>query len=318
MTLYSRIAGTGSYLPEKKVTNHDLEKLVDTNDSWIVERTGISSRYFVSEHETNAFMSTQAAKHALTAANLESNDIGLIIVATSTPDKLLPSTACLVQEQLNIAHHCPAFDVVAACAGFNYGLSIADQYIKSGSIKSALVIGTEIMTRMIDWSDRTTCILFGDGSGAVVLQASQEPGILSTHLHAAGQYKELLYSPSGLIKGEVPQVKMLGKEVFKVAVNKLGEVLQETLDANNLQSSEIDWLVPHQANLRIIQALAKKLHMSMEQVILTVNEYGNTSAASVPLALDKGVRDGRIKRGQTILLESFGGGFAWGSALIKY
>ncbi len=317
MTHYSRIAGTGSYLPEKKLTNAELEKIVDTSDSWIVERTGISARHIASEHETGVFMSTQAAKRALAAADISAEQLGLIIIATSTPDKLLPSTACLVQEQLGVTYF-PAFDILAACAGFNYALSIADQYIKSGAVKCALVIGAEIMSRITDWTDRTTCILFGDGAGAVVLSASDEPGILSTHLHAAGQYKDLLYTDSGLIKGEVPLVKMQGKEVFKIAVNKLSEVLQETLAANNLEPSAIDWLVPHQANLRIIQAMAKKLNMSMDQVILTVAEHGNTSAASVPLALDQGVRDGRIKRGQTILMESFGGGLAWGSALIKY
>jgi len=317
MTHYSRIAGTGSYLPEKRLTNFDLEKMVETSDSWIVERTGISARHIASDHETNAFMSTQAAKRALAAANIPAEAVELIIVATSTPDKLLPSTACLVQEQLGITHF-PAFDILAACAGFNYALSIADQYIKSGSVKCALVIGSEIMSRILDWSDRTTCVLFGDGAGAVVLQASDKPGILSTHLHAAGQYKELLFAPSGLIKGEIPFAKMQGKEVFKIAVNKLSDILQETLAANNLAPSAIDWLVPHQANLRIIQAMAKKLNMSMEQVILTVGEHGNTSAASVPLALDQGIRDGRIKRGQTVLMESFGGGMAWGSALIKY
>lgn len=317
MRYYSRIVGTGSYLPEKRLTNFDLEKMVDTTDEWIAERTGIRARHIASEHETSAYMSTEAAKRAMAAAGISIDDLDLIIVATSTPDKLLPSTACLVQDRLGGADF-PAFDILAACAGFNYALSIADQYIRSGAMHNILVIGTEVMSRIIDWSDRTTCVLFGDGSGAVVLQASDEPGILSTHLHAAGQYKELLHASSGLIKNEVCYVKMQGKEVFKIAVNKLGEILQETLTANELTPADINWLVPHQANMRIIQAMAKKLNMNMEQVILTVQEHGNTSAASIPLALDTGVRDGRIQRGHTLLLESFGGGLAWGSALIRY
>jgi len=317
MTYYARIAGTGSYLPEKRLTNFDLEKMVDTTDAWIVERTGIHARHLAEGHETNAFIATAAAKRAIEAAGMDPKDIELIIVGTSTPDKLLPSTACLVQEQLGNNGH-PAFDLMAACAGFNYGLSIADQYIRSGAVKNAVVIGSEIMSRILDWNDRTTCVLFGDGAGAVVLERSKEPGILSTHIRAAGQYKDILYTPSGLIKNEKVAVHMQGKELFRQAVEKLGEIVQETLAANHLPPEKIDWFVPHQANIRIIQAMAKKLNMTMDKVVLTVGEHGNTSAASIPLALDQAVRDGRIQRGQTLLLESFGGGLAWGSALIKY
>jgi 3-oxoacyl-[acyl-carrier-protein] synthase-3 len=315
--VYARIIGTGSYLPPKVLTNHDLEKLVDTNDAWIMERTGIRERHIVSEDETNSTMSAIAAQRAIEAAGIDKNSIELLIVATSTPEMLVPSTACLLQERLGLID-CAAFDLVAACAGFNYGLGVANNFIKTGSIKRALVIGSESMSRILDWTDRTTCILFGDGAGAVVLEASEEPGILSTHLHAAGQYKDLIYTPNGLMPGVPAFVHMAGSEVFKIAVNKLGQVLQETLAANQVDSSEIDWLVPHQANLRIIQAMAKKLNLPMEKVVLTIDKHGNTSAASVPLALDTAVRDGRIQRGQLLLLESFGAGVTWGSALVRY
>jgi 3-oxoacyl-[acyl-carrier-protein] synthase-3 len=318
MTTYSRIAGVGSYLPKRVMTNADIEKMVDTTNQWIVERTGIHARHIAAPDENAASLAEQAALKAIAAAGVKKDEIDLIIVGTSTPDKFLPSVACLLQDRLGITNNCPAFDVTAACAGFNYGLSIADQYIRMGQVKCALIVGSETLSRLVDWTDRSTCILFGDGAGAVILQPSKEPGILSTHLHAAGQYKELLFTPNGINPNEQPLIKMRGHEVFKVAVNKLGDVLQETLAANNLDPSAIDWLVPHQANLRIIQALAKKLNLPMEKVILTLADQGNTSAASTVLALDQGIRDGRIKRGQLFLMESFGGGFAWGSALIRY
>lgn len=314
---YTRIVGTGSYLPKKILTNHDLEKMVDTSDEWIVTRTGIKQRHIAEGDETVANMSTWAAQRALAAAGVTPQEIELIIVATTTPDKLLPNTACLVQEQLG-AGECPALDIFAACAGFNYCLSIVDQYIRNGVIKCALIIGCEALSRITDWSDRSTCVIFGDGAGAVVVRADQQPGVLSTHLHAAGKYKELLYTASGLIKEELPLIHMQGGEVFKVAVTKLGEILQETLAANQLDSSAIDWLVPHQANMRIIQALAKKLNLPLSKVVVTVQDHGNTSAASVPLALDLAIRDGRIQRNHLLLLESFGGGFTWGSALVRY
>lgn len=314
---YSRILGTGSYLPEKILTNHDLEKMVDTSDTWIIERTGIHQRHIASPHETTVLMSTRAAERAIEAANIDKNEIDLIVVATTTADNLLPTTACVVQEQLGLTG-CGAFDVVAACAGFSYALSVADNAIRAGSIKHALVIGTESLSRITDWTDRGTCILFGDGSGAVVLSASDEPGVLSTHLHAAGKYKSSLYTTDNFVADKPPKVIMNGAEVFKIAVNKLGEVIQETLAANNLDSSAIDWFIPHQANLRIIQAMAKKFNIPMERVVLTIDKHGNTSAASVPLALDIAVRDGRIKRGQILLLESFGGGVTWAAALVKY
>lgn len=314
---YSRIAGTGSYLPEKILTNADLEKLVDTSDSWIVERTGIRERRLVTEHDTTASMATIAAERAITAAGIDKSQIDLVIVATSTPDKFIPSTACLVQEKLGLGE-CTAFDVSAACAGFNYILGIADQFIRTGNVRYALIIGSESMSRMLDWSDRNTCVLFGDGAGAMVLEASQQPGVLSSHLHAAGQYNELLYTPSGLRVDEKAHMKMSGSEVFKVAVTKLGEVLEKTLAVNHLSHEALDWLIPHQANLRIIQAMAKRLKMSLEKVVITLDKYGNTSAASVPISLDEAIRDGRIQRGQMIMLESFGGGFTWGAALIKY
>lgn len=314
---YSRIAGTGSYLPEKVLTNADLEKMIDTSDSWIIERTGIRERRIISPQDTTSSMAAAAAEKAIAAAGIDKSKIDLLIVATSTPEKFIPSTACLVQEKLGL-NECAAFDVVAACAGFNYGLGIADQFIRTGAIRHALVIGSESMSRILDWSDRNTCILFGDGAGGVVLEASEQPGVLSSHLHAAGKYSDLLYTPSGLQADEKAHMKMAGSEVFKIAVTKLGEVLETALAANNLSAEALDWLVPHQANLRIIQAMAKRLKMPMEKVVITLDKYGNTSAASVPISLDEAVRDGRIQRGQTIMLESFGGGFTWGAALIKY
>ncbi len=314
---YSRIAGTGSYLPERILTNAKLEKMVATTDAWIVERTGIRERHIIGPNDTTASMATAAAKKAIEAAQISAKAIQLIIVATSTPDKFFPSTACLVQAALG-EDGCPAFDIVAACAGFNYALSVTDQFIRNGVVQTALVIGSESMSNIIDWEDRTTCILFGDGAGAMVLQDATEPGIISAHLHAAGSYKDLLSLGTGLKKGETPHLKMQGAEVFKIAVNKLSAVLEETLAANQIDKKDIDWLIPHQANLRIIQAMANKLKMTLQQVVITLDQHGNTSAASIPLALDVAVRDGRIKRGQLLLMESFGAGLAWGSALVRY
>lgn len=321
--IYSRIIGTGGYLPERVLTNQDLEKMVDTTDSWITERTGIKERRIAAKGENTCDLAEQAALRAIEAAGIDKNEIDLIIVGTTTPDQVFPSTACLLQDRLGI-HGAPAFDVQAVCTGFVYALSVADKFIKSGTHKTALVIGAETMSRITDWNDRTTCILFGDGAGAVILQASEEAGILSTHIHADGQYKDLLRVQAGVstayehVADGTAYMEMRGNEVFKVAVNTLGRIVDETLAANAMQKSDIDWLVPHQANIRIINATAKKLGMSLDNVVVTVDKHGNTSGASVPLALDVAVRDGRIKRGDTILLEAFGGGFTWGSALIKY
>lgn len=319
--IYSRIAGTGSYLPEKVLTNHDLEKMVDTSDQWITERTGIKKRHIVADDETTTDLAYQAAIKAIEAAGISNSDIDLIIVATTTPTRIFPSTASLLQEKLGISN-CPAFDIQAVCTGFVYGLTIADKFIKAGGIKNVLVIGAESFSRIVDWTDRNTCVLFGDGAGAVILQASEEPGILSTHIHSDGQFNQLLHVPTGPgsanLAEEAAYVDMQGNEVFKVAVKTLSGIVDETLDANNMDKQDIDWLIPHQANIRIIAATARKLNMSMDHVVVTVDEHGNTSAASIPLALDVAVRDGRIKRGETLLFEAFGGGFTWGSALIKY
>jgi 3-oxoacyl-[acyl-carrier-protein] synthase-3 len=321
--IYSRISGTGSYLPQKVLTNADIEKIVDTTDEWIFSRTGIKQRHIAAEGENTVDLAEQAARHAMEAAGVCADELDLIIVATTTPDQIFPSTACLLQARLG-NHGATAFDVQAVCTGFVYALGVADKFIKSGTHKNALVIGAETMSRIVDWSDRTTCVLFGDGAGAVVLQAADEPGILSTHLHADGQYKELLEVKCGVSNNAAAVckphafVEMKGNEVFKMAVNTLGRIVDETLAANNLEKSDVDWLVPHQANTRIIAATAKKLKMDMDHVVMTVGEHGNTSGASVPLALDVAVRDGRIQRGETLLLEAFGGGFTWGSALIRY
>ena len=315
--------GTGGYLPEKVLTNADLEKMVDTTDEWITERTGIKKRHVAVDGETTCDLAEKAARNAMDAAGITKDDIDLIVVATTTPDRIFPSTACLLQQRLDI-HGCAAFDVQAVCTGFVYALGVADKFIKTGSAKNALVIGAETMSRTVDWTDRTTCVLFGDGAGAVVLSASDEPGVLSTHLHADGQYEALLTMPAGvsekpeLFKSGEAYMQMKGNEVFKMAVNTLGRIVDETLEANNMEKSDIDWLVPHQANIRIINATAKKLSMSSDNVVVTVDEHGNTSAASVPLALDVAVRDGRIKKCQTVLLEAFGGGFTWDSALLKF
>lgn len=320
--IYSKILGTGGYLPERVVTNFDLEKMVDTSNEWIVERTGIHRRHLAAEHESALTMAEQSGRRALEAANVSPQDINLIIVATTTPEKMFPSTACLLQERLGISG-CPAFDLNStACAGFMYGVSIADQFIRQGGVKKALIIGSEVMSRIIDWNDRTTCVLFGDGSGAVVLGASDEPGILSTHIHADGHHKDVLSlhvsvgRPVDVEEGLY--VQMTGNQLFKLAVNILGDLFDETLAANNMQQSDVDWLVPHQANIRIIHAMAKKLNLPLDRVAVTLDEQGNTSSASIPLALDKAVREGKIKRGDILMLEGFGGGLAWGSALIKY
>jgi len=321
--IYSRIIGTGGYLPEKILTNHDLEKMVDTSDEWIRERTGIEQRHIAADGQTTCDLAEVASNRAIEMAGIDANSIDLIIVATTTPDKTFPSTACLLQQRLDI-HGCPAFDVQAVCSGFVYGLSVADQFVKTGMSKRALVVGSETLSRITNWEDRNTCVLFGDGAGAVILEASEEAGVLSTHIHADGQYEELLHVPSGPSKlpqtGEIAErtMSMKGNEVFKVAVNTLSRIATETLEANNMQKEDIDWLVPHQANMRIIKATAKKLKLRDDQTVITVHKHANTSSASVPMALDEAIRDGRIKRGQNLLLEAFGGGFTWGSALIKY
>jgi 3-oxoacyl-[acyl-carrier-protein] synthase-3 len=321
--VYSRIAGTGGYLPPKVLTNHDLEKMVETSDQWIVERTGIRERHIAADDETTASMAEQASRRAIAAAGIHAKDIDLIIVATTTADQVFPSTACLLQERLGI-HGCAAFDVQAVCTGFVYALGIADKFVRAGSARCALVVGSETLSRIIDWTDRATCVLFGDGAGAVILKDSDKPGIISSHLHADGKYKDLLSVPAGISKGYdkvvngTAYMKMEGNEVFKVAVNTLGRIVDETLAANHMKKSDVQWLVPHQANHRIIAATAKKLSMPMDHVVMTVERHGNTSAASIPLAFDEAVRDGRIKAGDVIMMEAFGGGFTWGSVLLKY
>ncbi len=322
MNRYARIAGTGGYLPETVRTNDDIARMVDTSNEWILERTGIYSRRIAGPGETASSMAEVASREAIEAAGMEPDDIDLIVLATSSPDRVFPSTACLLQQRLKIAN-CAAFDVQAACSGFIFGLSVADQYIRAGNARRVLVVGSEINSRLLDWTDRTTCILFGDGAGAVVLEASEEPGLLSTHISSDGQYQDLLYLPSiprdcDVDDDDERYIKMQGNEVFKIAVNTLGKIVDETLAANNMDKSEIDWLVPHQANIRIIAATAKKLKMPMDRVVCTIETQGNTSSASVPLALNEAIRDGRIQRGQTLLMEAFGGGFAWGSALVRY
>jgi len=320
---YARIAGTGSYLPDKVLTNAELEKMVDTTDQWIVERTGIHERHIAAEGQTTCDLAEQAARRAMEMAGRSAAQIDLVIVATTTPDRIFPSTACLLQQRLGI-HGCAAFDIQAVCTGFVYALGVADKFVRTGAARCALVVGAETLSRIVDWTDRGTCVLFGDGAGAVILEASDEPGILSTHLHADGRYEHLLTVNAGVSQGYSlmqegkAYIEMQGNEVFKVAVNTLGRIVDETLHANKLEKSDIDWLIPHQANTRIIAATAKKLKMSMDRVVLTVGEHGNTSAASVPLALDTAVRDGRIKRGELLMLEAFGGGFTWGSALVRY
>ncbi|MEM9385783.1 MAG: beta-ketoacyl-ACP synthase III [Pseudomonadota bacterium] len=321
--IYPRIAGTGRYLPEKVITNHDLEKMVDTSDEWIRARTGIGKRHVVSEGETTCDLAEKASRQALEAAGVQPCDLDLIVVGTTTPDQVFPNVGCLLQDRLG-AYGFPAFSLEAACAGFIYALGVADKFVRSGAARCALVVGAESISRIIDWTDRGTCVLFGDGAGAVVLTPSEETGVLSTHLHADGKHHELLGVPSGISKGfdnirsGRDFVRMKGNEVFRVAVNTLGGAVMEALAANGVAKSDVDWLVPHQANIRIIQAIAKKLDMPMERVVTTVEEHGNTSTASVPMALDVAVRDGRIKRGDLMLLEAFGGGFTWGSALVRF
>ncbi|MGZ8188377.1 MAG: beta-ketoacyl-ACP synthase III [Methylosarcina sp.] len=322
MNRYSRVIGTGGYLPEEILTNDHISQTVDTSDSWIYERTGIKSRRIAGPHETASSMAEIAARQAIEAARIDPEEIDLIIVATGSPDRVYPSTGCLLQQRLGIKQ-CMAFDVQAACSGSIFAMSIADQYIKSGAARKVLVIGSEICSRLVDWTDRTTCILFGDGAGAILLSASEETGILSTHIHSDGEYEDLLYCPNPQAateanKDEPGFISMRGNEVFKVAVNTLGRIVDETLEANHLDKSDIDWLVPHQANIRIIAATAKKLKMSMEQVVVTLENQGNTSSASVLLAFNEAVRDGRIRRNQVVLLEAFGAGFTWGSVLLKY
>ena len=321
--IYSKITGTGSYLPEQVLTNGELEKIVDTTDEWIRSRTGIEKRHVARDDETTCDLAEKASRAAIKMAGKKENDIDLIIIATTTPDVIFPSTACLLQQRLNI-HGCPAFDIQAVCTGFVYALHIANLFIKNGNTKCALIVGSETMTRIVDWKDRNTCVLFGDGAGAIILEESNTPGILSTHIHADGAYQELLSVPAGissdynLVKSNKAFIKMQGNEVFKVAVNTLGEIVDETLQANSMSNIDIDWLVPHQANTRIISAMAKKLDMPINRVVVTVDQHGNTSAASIPLALDVAVKDGRIKENDTLLLPAFGGGFTWGSALLKY
>ncbi len=320
--VHSKIAGTGSFLPSQIRTNADLEKMVDTSDEWIVARTGIKQRHIAADNEYSSDLAYKAAQNAMDAAGVTAADVDLIIVATTTPDKPFPSTACIVQQKLGVKS-CPAFDLQAVCSGFVYGLATADKFIKSGSTKCAIVIGADTISKITDWTDRGNCILWGDGAGAVVLKASDEQGIISTHLHADGEYEKLLHVPRDSSQNDGKpcaegKVHMEGNAVFKMAVNTLDAIVDETLAANSLEKSDIDWLVPHQANIRILKATAKKLSMDLDRVVVTVDRHGNTSAASIPLALDVAVRDGRIQRGEMLLMEAFGGGFTWGSALVKY
>lgn len=321
--IYSRIIGTGAYLPEKVLTNAELEKKVDTTDEWIVTRTGIRERRIAMDNESTCDLAERACREALTDAGIGPADIDLIIVATTTPDLVFPSTACLLQARLGNAG-APAFDIQAVCTGFVYALDVADKFLRTGAARRALVVGAETMSRIVDWTDRSTCVLFGDGAGAVVLEAGEAAGILSTHLHADGSYRDLLMVPAGVsanqeqLRNGQAVMKMQGNPVFRFAVRTLGELVDETLAANQMTRADIDWLVPHQANIRIIQATAEKLRMSMDKVVVTVDRHGNTSGASIPLALHEAVRDGRIRAGDTILMEAFGGGFTWGSVLLKW
>ena len=325
MRIFSRILGTGSYLPENRLTNADLaaqlaQQGVETSDDWIVERTGIRARHFAADTQGSSDLATEAAKKALAASGISPDELDLIIVATSTPDMVFPSVATMVQHKLGAAG-CPAFDVQAVCSGFVYAMSIADAMIQSGSARRALVIGAEVFSRILDFKDRTTCVLFGDGAGAVVLEASEQPGILATDLHADGKYKDILCVPGHVNKGQIlgdPVLKMDGQAVFKLAVGVLEETARASLAKANLTDADIDWLIPHQANIRIMQSTAKKLKLGTDKVVVTVDQHGNTSAASIPLALDTAVRDGRIQRGQTLMLEGVGGGFTWGSVLLRY
>jgi 3-oxoacyl-[acyl-carrier-protein] synthase-3 len=318
---YSKIIGTGSYLPSKVLTNYDLEKIVDTSHDWIMSRSGIIERHIAADNELTSDLALQASLQAIESAGISANEIDLVIVATTTPDQVFPSTACILQDKLGITNRGAAFDIQAVCGGFVYAMNTADLYIRGGQAKTALVVGAEVLSRILDWSDRTTCVLFGDGAGAVVLRASEAPGIIASKLHADGSHREMLKADGNVRNGEVqgePFIKMEGQAVFKFAVKVLSEVVEEVLVENRLQGSDIAWLVPHQANIRIMEATAKKLGLSMDNVIVTVATHGNTSSASIPLALDTAVRDGRIKAGQNILLEAVGGGFTWGAVLIKW
>jgi len=322
--MYSRIAGTGHYVPEKIVTNSDLEKVVDTTDEWIKSRSGIERRHIAEPYQTTSDLAEHACRAAMEAAGVGPEDIDFMVVGTTTPDLVFPNVGCILQERLGI-HGCAAFSLEAACSGFIYALSVADKFVSTGQSRCALVVGAETLSRITDWTDRSTCVLFGDGAGAVVLKPSDETGIISTHLRADGRYKDLLTAktgvsvqPEGAALRDGFNVRMSGNEIFKVAVKSLESIVEETLEANGLDRSELDWLIPHQANIRIIQATAKRLKMPMEKVVLTVQDYGNTSAASVPMALDVAVRDGRVQRGQLLLLEAFGGGLTWGSVLLRF
>jgi len=320
--MYSRIIGTGKYLPERILTNFDLEKMVDTTDEWIRTRTGIEHRHIAADDEATSDLAYKAGLAALEAAGLTAADIDFVLVGTTTPDLIFPNVACLVQEKLGI-RGTPAFSLEAACSGFLYALVVADQFIRTGQIRRALVIGAETMSRITDWTDRETCVLFGDGAGAVILEAADTPGIIYSTLGADGRYRELLYASSGVStrhreNSDIAALRMKGNEVFKVAVKTLENLVDDVITKNNLEKGQIDWLIPHQANIRIINATAKRLGMPMERVVLTVRTHGNTSAASVPMALDTAIRDGRVKRGDLLLLEAFGGGFTWGASLIRY
>ena len=319
--IYSKIIGTGSYLPEKVLSNYDLEKIVDTSHDWILSRSGIVERHIAADNELTSDLALHASRNAIEAAGISGEEIDLIIVATTSPDQLFPSTACILQDKLGIKNRGPAFDIQAVCGGFVYALNTADMYIKGGQAKTILVVGAEVLSRMVDWNDRTTCVLFGDGAGAVVLQASSSPGIIAGKLHADGNHRHMLKVEGNIRNGEIdgdPFLRMDGQAVFKFAVKVLSDVVEEILDDEKLVGSDVNWLVPHQANIRIIEATAKKLGLSMDNVVVTVANHGNTSAASIPLALDTAVRDGRIKKGQNILIEAVGGGFTWGALLIKW
>jgi 3-oxoacyl-[acyl-carrier-protein] synthase III len=318
--MFSKVAGTGSYLPEKILTNFDLERMVDTSDEWIRTRTGIAQRHIAADDEMASDLALNASRQAMAAADVTAGDIDLIIVATTTPDMIFPSTACILQEKLGV-NGCPVFDVQAVCSGFIYALATADMFIRAGKCRTALVVGTEIYSRILDWTDRSTCVLFGDGAGAVVLTQSERPGILSSHLHADGSYSKILAVPGSIWDGKVqgkPFVMMQGNAVFKFAIKVLEDVVREALAENNLQVSDVDWLIPHQANIRIILSTAKKLGLPIEKVVATLDRHANTSAASIPLALDIAVRDGRIKSEQLVLLEGVGGGFTWGAVLVRW
>ena len=325
MSIYSRITGTGSYLPPRRVTNDDLAaelatRGLETSDEWIVERTGIKARHFAAPDVTSSDLGLEAAKNALQAAGLQPSDIDLIIVATSTPDMVFPSTAAILQHKLGITNGCPVFDVQAVCSGFVYALTVADAMIKAGTAKRALVVGAEVFSRILNFNDRTTCVLFGDGAGAVVLEASEQPGILATELHADGSHVGILCVPGNVSGGEVigsPMLHMDGQAVFKLAVGVLDKAARAALAKANMQESDIDWLIPHQANLRIMMSTARKLKLAPEKVVVTVDQHGNTSAASIPLALDHAVRAGQVKPGQNVMLEGVGGGFTWGAVLLK-